>query len=133
MALVWIWIMIWSAYGVEAAATFAPEYKDTARDTRKALMSSALFILVREHAGAARLGGVLGRRNVRAIRLRRRSGPARGPSFTNFFVVVLIASFVISMNTATADGSRALYGISKDGMTVKQLGRLNRWNVPGRR
>ena len=35
------------------------------------------------------------------------------------------------MNTATADGSRALYGISKDGMTVKQLGRLNRWNVPG--
>jgi amino acid transporter len=35
------------------------------------------------------------------------------------------------MNTATADGSRALYGISKDGLTVKQLGRLNRWNVPG--
>ena len=35
------------------------------------------------------------------------------------------------MNTATADGSRALYGISKDGMTIKQLGRLNRFNVPG--
>ena len=35
------------------------------------------------------------------------------------------------MNTATADGSRALYGISKDGMTVKELGRLNRFNVPG--
>ena len=35
------------------------------------------------------------------------------------------------MNTATADGSRALYGISKDGLTIKQLGRLNRWNVPG--
>jgi amino acid transporter len=35
------------------------------------------------------------------------------------------------MNTATADGSRALYGISKDGLSIKQLGRLNRWNVPG--
>ena len=35
------------------------------------------------------------------------------------------------MNTATADGSRALYGISKDGMTIKQLGVLNRFNVPG--
>ena len=35
------------------------------------------------------------------------------------------------MNTATADGSRALYGISKDGLTIKELGRLNRWNVPG--
>ena len=40
-------------------------------------------------------------------------------------------SFVLSMNTATADGSRALYGISKDGLTIKQLGRLNRFNVPG--
>ena len=30
-----------------AAATFAPEYKDTVNDTRKALLSSALFILVR--------------------------------------------------------------------------------------
>ena len=35
------------------------------------------------------------------------------------------------MNTATADGGRALYGISRDGMTVKQLGTLNRWHVPG--
>src|SRR4029453_6349288 len=52
-------------------------------------------------------------------------------SLTDFFVVVMCASFVISMNTATADGSRALYGISRDGLTVKELGRLNRWNVPG--
>jgi len=54
-----------------------------------------------------------------------------GPNLTNFFVVVICASFIISMNTATADGSRALYGISKDGLTIKQLGHLNRWNVPG--
>jgi hypothetical protein len=33
-----------------------------------------------------------------------------------------VRSFVITMNTATADGGRALYGISTDGMTVKQLG-----------
>ena len=33
-------------------------------------------------------------------------------------MVVILASFVISMNTATADGSRALYVISKDGLTV---------------
>jgi len=35
------------------------------------------------------------------------------------------------MNTATADGGRALYGISRDGMTIKQLGKLNRYHVPG--
>jgi L-asparagine transporter-like permease len=35
------------------------------------------------------------------------------------------------MNTATADGSRALFGISRDGLTIKELGRLNRFSVPG--
>src|SRR6058998_3320840 len=88
LALVWIWIMIWST-APEACATFAPEFKDTVRDTRKALLSSAAF------------------------------------------VVVICASFILSMNTATADGSRALYGISRDGLTIKELGRLNRFKVPG--
>jgi amino acid transporter len=36
------------------------------------------------------------------------------------------------MNTATADGSRALYGIARDGMTIKQLFHLNRFHVPAR-
>ena len=36
------------------------------------------------------------------------------------------------MNTATMDGSRALYGIAKDGMTIKEFGVLNKYRVPGR-
>src|SRR3970282_1130486 len=46
LALVWIWIMIWSAGGVDTCATFAPEYKDTVRDTRKALLPAAVFSLI---------------------------------------------------------------------------------------
>ena len=46
-ALVWLFVMGWSAYGVETCATFAPEYKDTARDTSLALRTSALFTPVR--------------------------------------------------------------------------------------
>jgi amino acid transporter len=130
MAIVWIWIMIWST-APEAAATFAPEYKDTGRDTRRALMSSALFILfVNTMVPLARTGGV-GPKTVEAFDYVGALDKLVGPNLTNFFVVVIVASFVISMNTATADGSRALYGISNDGMTVKELGRLNRWNVPG--
>src|SRR5207237_9597804 len=45
LALVWIWIMIWST-APEAAANFAPDFKDTIRDTHKALHSSSSFILV---------------------------------------------------------------------------------------
>ena len=46
LALVWLWLMCWSAWGVDVCATFAPEYKDTVRDTRLALRSAALFSMV---------------------------------------------------------------------------------------
>jgi len=130
IALVWIWVMIWST-APEAAATFAPEYKDTGRDTRRALMSSAVFILFVNATVPIALTGGVGPKTVEAYDYVGALNDLVGKSLTNFFVVVMCASFVISMNTATADGSRALFGISRDGLTVKQLGRLNRWNVPG--
>ncbi|RNB50084.1 hypothetical protein EDM22_08280 [Agromyces tardus] len=35
----------WVTYGTEICASFAPEYKDTARDTSRALPSSSAFML----------------------------------------------------------------------------------------
>jgi amino acid transporter len=131
LALVWIWIMIWSAGGVDTCATFAPEYKDTVRDTRKALMSAALFSLVVYTILPIGLVGGVGAETVELFDYVGALNQLVGEGATNFFVVVILASFVISMNTATADGSRALYGISRDGLTIKQLGRINRWHVPG--
>jgi len=131
LALVWIWLMIWSAGGVDACATFAPEYKDTVNDTRKALLSAAIFSLIVYTLLPLGLVGGVGADTVIAYDYVGALNELVGTNATNFFVVVILASFVISMNTATADGSRALYGISKDGLTIKELGRLNRWNVPG--
>jgi amino acid transporter len=130
LALVWIWIMIWST-APEAAATFAPEYKDTVRDTRKALISSASFILLVNTLVPVALTGGAGPKTVEAFDYIGALDKLVGSGAKDFFVVVLCASFILSMNTATADGSRALYGISKDGLTIKELGRLNRRNVPG--
>ncbi len=47
-------------------------------------------------------------------------------------VALICVSLILSMNTATADGSRALYGIARDDMTVKQLYYLNRYRAPAR-
>jgi amino acid transporter len=55
-----------------------------------------------------------------------------GTSLGGLFVVFLSAGLLLSMNTATMDGSRALYGMAKEGLTVKQLDRLNHFHVPGR-
>jgi amino acid transporter len=131
LALVWIWIMIWSAGGVDTCATFAPEYKDTVRDTRKALLSAAVFSLVVYTILPLGLVGGVGADTVAAYDYVGALNQLVGKGATDFFVIIILASFIISMNTATADGSRALYGISKDGLTIKELGRLNRWNVPG--
>jgi len=131
IALVWIWLMIWSAGGVDTCATFAPEYKDTIRDTRKALLSAAVFSLIVYTVLPIGLTGGVGPKTVAAYDYVGALNTLVGKGATDFFVVVILASFIISMNTATADGSRALYGISRDGMTVKELGRLNRFNVPG--
>src|SRR5438093_1745094 len=130
LALVWIWIMIWST-APEACATFAPEFKDTVRDTRKALLSSAAFILVINTLVPVALTGGVGAKTVEAFDYVGALDKLVGTGARDFFVVVLCASFVLSMNTATADGSRALFGISRDGLTIKELGRLNRFNVPG--
>ena len=54
------------------------------------------------------------------------SGPA------GVILVLLIGSLFLSMISSTADGSRALYGIARDDMTVKQLYHLNRFHVPAR-
>jgi amino acid transporter len=130
IALVWIWIMIWST-APEASATFAPEYKDTARDTRKALLSSAAFILLINTVVPIGMTGGVGEKTVSAFDYVGALDKLVGSGAANFFVVVICVSFILSMNTATADGSRALYGISKAGLTIKQLGQLNRFHVPG--
>ena len=133
-ALVWLFVMGWSAYGVETCATFAPEYKDTVRDTTLALRSSALFSLFVYAFLPLGISGVLTQQEIA-------DNPVAFyvPAFhailgggSDIMVVLLIASLLLSMNTATADGSRALYGIARDDMTIKQLFHLNRHHVPAR-
>jgi amino acid transporter len=137
LALTWLYFMGWSSYGFETVAAFAPEYHEPEWDTPRALRASAAFSVVVYALLPLGIGGTLGTQAI-----------ADDPTFIAFYttafdqivgnalgtvmVLCLIAGLVLSMNTATMDGSRALYGISKDGMTLKELGVLNRFSVPGR-
>src|SRR5205823_10714230 len=55
-----------------------------------------------------------------------------GSGFSGVVLVFLLMSLVLSMNSSTADGGRALFGIARAGMTIKELGVLNRFHVPAR-
>jgi len=137
MIMVWMYILGWSTYGPEAGATFAPEYKDTTNDTRKALISvGALQVVLAFLLPIVVIGsvgydviygdttGVLWLTNV--------VNTIAGESFGKFLIVCLCGGLLLSMNTATMDGSRALYALSEEKMTIKQLGVLNKHHVPGR-
>jgi amino acid transporter len=135
LVLTWLYIMCWSSYGIEVVATFAPEFHDTEKDTPKALRSAALFSAMVYALLPLGLGGTLGTNAV--------ANDATGIAFYDqafnaivgntlgkVMILCIVAGLVLSMNTATMDGSRALYGIAKDGMTIRQLGVLNKHHVP---
>ncbi|MFF3954689.1 APC family permease [Streptomyces sp. NPDC001890] len=133
-ALVWLYVMAWTSFGVEVCATFAPEYKDTVRDTSRALRAGVLFSLGVFVLLPLALSGYLGERKI-------------GEEPTTFYVgafqelvggagglmtVFLIASLLLIMITGLADGSRVLFNMGKEGTTIRQMGVLNRRGVPAR-
>ena len=137
LVLTWLDFMGWSSYGFEACATVAPEYRDTARDTPKALRASATFSVLVYALLPLGLGGTLSTSQVAndptAIAFFKTAFDAIGGHFIGgVLVVCLCCGIVLTMSTANMDGSRALYGIARDGMTIKQLGTLNKYNVPER-
>jgi amino acid transporter len=137
LVITWLYFMGWSSYGFEACATVAPEYRDTVRDTPKALRASAMFSVLVYALLPLGLGGTLSTATVAgdstAIVFYKTAFDAIGGSFVGgFLVICLVCGIVLTMSTATMDGSRALYGIAQDGMTIKQLARLNKHNVPER-
>ena len=134
LALVYMFLLGWSDYGTEACATFAPEYRDTKRDTSRALRSSAMFMLVVCVLLPLGLGGVTGAVTTGAEGQFYTAAMSQiaGHGAASFFTICIIAALLLSMTSSTSDAGRALYGISRAGMTVKQLGVLNRFHVPAR-
>ena len=136
LVIVWLYFMGWSSYGFEAVATIAPEFRDTSKDTPKALRMAAAFSVMVYALFPLGLGGTLGSKTVAddptAIEFYKTAFDRVGGHFVGgILVVCLVVGIVLTMSTATMDGSRALYGISRSGMTIKRLGTLNKYNVPG--
>src|SRR6218665_380818 len=42
-ALVWLYVMAWTTLGIEVCATFAPEYRDSVKDTVRAIRAAVLL------------------------------------------------------------------------------------------
>jgi amino acid transporter len=134
LILVYMFILCWSTYASEACATFAPEYKERG-DTNRALRSSAIFMLLICLLLPLGLGGVVGTVPLATAEgefYTQAMSTIVGHGAASFFTICIIASLLLSMTSSTSDAGRALYGISRAGMTIKQFGVLNRFHVPAR-
>jgi len=134
LALVYMFILAWSAYGTEACATFAPEYRSI-QDTHRALRSAATFMLLICVLLPLGLGGVTGAVPAATAEgqfYTQAMSTIVGHGAASFFTICIIASLLLSMTSSTSDAGRALFGISRAGMTIKQFGVLNRFHVPAR-
>lgn len=135
LLLYWGFIAGYGTYSAEVGATLAPEMKNTVKDAPKAIISSALFAIPFYVLVPLCITGVVG---VTAI-----SGQpytafvpvlksVLGGAATPFVVVMLIAALILAADIGTIDGSRALYQMSKDHLTLKLLGHINKRDVPSR-
>lgn len=134
IAVVWLYVMLWTSLGVEACATFTPEYRRGARDAAIALRAAALFslgVFVLFPLGAA---GAAGEPAIAGDPLTFYLGATEEllGGGADLMAVLIVGSLLLVVNTAFADSGRALYGIAADGLTLRQLDRLNRFGMPGR-
>lgn len=128
----WMFVLAWTVFGIEAVTSFTPEYKKRVSDSRKGLrriglITVAVFILV-----PFGVGGLADRADVNTdpvgfyIGLFEKMMPGTGWIVT----VCLIAGLMLLMVMTTADGGRVLQGSAEQGLTIKQIGRLNKHGMP---
>lgn len=133
-AIAWMFVFAWSVYGIEAVASFVPEFRDTLRDSRIALRMAGLFVVGVYFLVPLGVGGLVHQSDVAAdpvaFYLKAFDGMIPGSAW--LMTICLIAGLVLLMVMTTADGGRVLHGSAMEGLTIRQLGVLNRFNVPGR-
>lgn len=131
--VVWLYVSAWAIYGTELCAAFAPEYQDTVGDTSKALRSVALFMVFAyclvPLASAGQLGEAAITDNPVTYGVLAVQQLVGGPA-SSLVTAVLCGALFLSMISSSADAGRALYGIAREDMTIRQFGRLNRRGMP---
>jgi amino acid transporter len=134
VAIAWLFVMSWSVFGIEATASFVPEFKDTVRDTRLALRFSALLVLAIYILVPLGVSGLAGEKlidsNPTTFYVAAFQKLAGGAS--SLMTVCLIAGLVLLMLMTSADCGRVLSQAARDRLTITQLAKINRFKVPGR-
>jgi amino acid transporter len=116
----WMFVALWSAYGIEAASTTIAELKDPHKDGPKAMLAASVggFIaygVLTQDASVAFLPA------AQAI-----FGHAGGVIVS----IMLITALLLGVQTTIIGSSRSMYQMTHDGQMIKQFGIINKFGVP---
>jgi amino acid transporter len=132
---VWMYAAAWTVYSTEICATFAPEYRNEQRDTTRSLRYSGLLVLAVFVLVPVVSGGMVGEaviaKNPITFTVNMLS-QAYGTWITDAALLVIIAELVLTMISSSADGGRVVFAMARNGLTIRQFDRLNRFNEPWR-
>jgi amino acid transporter len=131
----WSFVASWTSYGTEIAATFTPEYRNPKVDVARALRSSALLMIVVVALSTTVFPAAVGVHTIATNPIGFFSvlvSRVLGHSFGGVAIGIVCAAQIIALGSATSDSGRALYGMAGDGITVRQLHKLNRRGQPMR-
>ena len=136
----------WSTYGFETAVCYTREFKDPARDTPRALISSGILCIVIFALVPLAFQASLGLDAMMDPRIADGSGVAlalasivtKGLGVTaggavivaNIFIATLILSLLLIVMTSMMGSSRTLYQAAVDGWLPKYLGKVNSHGAP---
>jgi len=135
-----MFIAAWSTYGFETAVCYTREFRDPARDTFKAILSSGLLCLLvftlvpLAFQGALGLSGLLDPEIYNGMGVAKAMAGMIGATGTiaNVIVVMLVLTLLLSIMTAMAGSSRTLYQGSVDGWLPRYLSHVNHHGAPTR-
>lgn len=133
--LTWSFVASWTSYGTEIAATFTPEYRNPKVDVARALRSSALLMIVVVALSTTVFPAAVGMHTIATNPIGFFSvlvSRVLGHAFGGVAIGIVCAAQIIALGSATSDSGRTLYGMAGDGITVRQLHKLNRRGQPAR-
>jgi len=123
----------WSACAWETAAIYAPEYKNPAKDTMKALVSCgliclAVFVLIQ--ASCISTFGASGSAHAEKPILLMLAEAGLGEKSVLPMAAIIIAAMLSIIQTGFSGASRAIYSMAKEGNFPAVFKKLNRCNMP---
>ena len=134
LAIVLLYLSCWTTFAVEGPSLFAPEYRQPGVDTPKAIRACAVLMLAIFTIVPFVATGTIGDKAIGA----NPSGYAVQvmtkvwPGSSSLVIAILALGLWVTLIGTSAQAGRALLGISRSDLTIKQLSPLNKFGMPGR-